>query len=72
MEVHPRQFNAADEKAVKAVVEEAVTKYGRLDVFFANAGVVGPNKIFADIEAEEFMKTMEINVLRFVLPLSPQ
>ena len=64
VDVHARQFDAADEDAMKAVVDEALDKYGRLDIMFANAGVVGTNRIFTDISGEEFMKTMKTNVLR--------
>lgn len=53
---------------MKAVCEEAVEKYGRLDVMFANAAVVGAHKVFGEIEAEEFMRTMRVNVLRCVNP----
>lgn len=65
-EVHVRRFDAADEEEVKAVVKHAVDTYGRLDVFFANAGVVGPHKLFADVEKGEFMKVLDTNVARFV------
>lgn len=51
---------------MKAVVEEALEKYGRLDIMFANAAVVGAHKVFTEIEGEEFMRTMKTNVLRFV------
>ncbi|KAI1439987.1 NAD(P)-binding protein [Annulohypoxylon stygium] len=61
-EVHVRRFDAADEEEVKAVVKHAVDTYGRLDVFFANAGVVGPHKLFADVEKGEFMKVLDTNV----------
>ena len=30
---------------------------------FANAGIVGTNKVFTEIEGEEFMKTLRTNVL---------
>ncbi|KAI4131016.1 MAG: hypothetical protein LQ338_001427 [Usnochroma carphineum] len=71
VDVHARQFDASDEKAVKGVIDEAVHRYGRLDIFFANAGVVGAGmKIFSDISDEEFMKTMRTNVLRSTI-LSP-
>jgi len=63
VEIHARKFDAGDEAAVKAVVDEAVQKYGRLDIMFANAGIVGSNKLFTDVEAEEFMKVMRTNVL---------
>ncbi|KAI9930583.1 hypothetical protein ASPWEDRAFT_467946 [Aspergillus wentii DTO 134E9] len=63
VDVHTRQFDAGDEAAVKAVVGDAVNTYGRLDVFFANAGIVGQPKIFTDIEGEEFMETLKTNTL---------
>ncbi|KAI0388825.1 putative 3-oxoacyl-reductase FabG [Xylariaceae sp. FL0594] len=59
--VHARRFDAADEEAVRAVVDDAVARYGRLDVFFANAGVVGRHAAFTDISKEDFMKVLETN-----------
>ena len=64
VDIHTRKFDAADEEAVKAVIAEAIEKYGRLDVMFANAGIVGNNKPFWEVGAEEFMKTMRTNILR--------
>ncbi|KAL8380927.1 hypothetical protein RB595_005292 [Gaeumannomyces hyphopodioides] len=63
LEVHVRQFDAADEEAVKGVVADALARYGRLDVFFANAGVVGPPALFADVDADGFMDVMRVNAL---------
>lgn len=63
VEVHVREFDAADEGAVKKVVEEAVGQYGRLDVYFANAGIAS-GKIFYEYTAEEFMEMMRVNALR--------
>ncbi|KAJ6105064.1 hypothetical protein N7486_003753 [Penicillium sp. IBT 16267x] len=63
VDVHVRQFDAADEKAVVAVIDEAIARYGRLDIFFANAGIVGQPKIFTDIDGDDFMKTMKTNAL---------
>lgn len=51
---------------MKAVVDEALEKYGRLDILFANAAIVGTNQLFWDIEAEDFIKTLRTNVLRYV------
>jgi NADP-dependent 3-hydroxy acid dehydrogenase YdfG len=45
------------------VVEEAFNKYGRLDVFFANAGMAS-GKMFTDVTPDEFMKMMKTNTLR--------
>ena len=64
VQIHLRQFDAADEAAMKAVVDEAVAEYGRLDIMFANAGIVGSNRSFLDVSSEEFMETMRVNVLR--------
>lgn len=65
VDVHTRQFDASDEKSVKAVVDDAVKAYGRLDIFFANAGIVGQPKIFTDISADEFLFTLKTNVVRY-------
>ena len=72
VDVHTRQFDAADEVAVKSVVDDAIQRYGRLDIFFANAGIVGQPKIFTDISREDFMETLKTNTLglvRFLLRL---
>ncbi|TLD08923.1 uncharacterized protein PgNI_07005 [Pyricularia grisea] len=63
VDVHVRQFDASDEAAVKAVVDDAVARYGRLDVFFANAGIVGPATMFQDVDAEGFMRCLTVNTL---------
>lgn len=65
VDIHTRQFDAGDDTAVKAVVDDAMQRYGRLDVFFANAGTVGPMASFTDVDADEFMDTMRVNSLRF-------
>lgn len=67
VEVHTRRFDAADEPSVKAVVDEALAQYGRLDVFFANAGVVGKSVIFSQFESEEFMSVLKTNTLSVFL-----
>jgi len=71
VDVHTRQFDAADEKAVKAVIDEALSRYGRLDVYFANAGTVGPHALFTDIDADDFMNVMRVNSLRYTPTLTP-
>jgi NAD(P)-dependent dehydrogenase (short-subunit alcohol dehydrogenase family) len=65
VDIHIRKFDAADEKAVKAVVDDAIKDYGRLDIFFANAGVGGQPKLFTDITAEETLATLRTNVVRY-------
>lgn len=68
VEVHTRTFDASDEQAVKDVVDDAVKRYGRLDIFFANAGVIGQPKIFSEISGEDFLKTLKTNVVRYIAP----
>ncbi|KAL9128086.1 MAG: hypothetical protein Q9217_003168 [Psora testacea] len=68
-DIHVRIFDAADENAVKAVVADAVAKYGRLDIYFANAGVVGSNTLFPDIHGDDFMRTLRTNVLSVFLAI---
>lgn len=65
--MHVRQFDAASEPAVEAIVDEAISSYGRLDVFFANAGIVGVPMRFGDVEGDDFLRTLQVNVLGFVL-----
>lgn len=65
VEVHAREFDAADEAEVEKVVKEAVDKYGRLDIFFANAGIA-TGAIFTETTSEDFMEVMRVNTLRFV------
>ncbi|EXJ94040.1 3-oxoacyl-[acyl-carrier protein] reductase [Capronia coronata CBS 617.96] len=61
--VHCVKLDVGDEEQVKAVVDEAIAKYGRLDIMFANAGVVGVPNTFEHITAEKFMATMRVNTL---------
>jgi NAD(P)-dependent dehydrogenase (short-subunit alcohol dehydrogenase family) len=66
VDIHTRQFDAGDEEAVKSVVQDAVDMYGRLDVFFANAGISSA-KVFWEEDSEGFMKMMKTNALSVFL-----
>jgi len=66
--IHTHTFDATDEAAVKAVCEDAITRYGRLDVMFANAGVA-TGKHFAEVGADEFMKNVRVNLLSVFLAI---
>ncbi|KAK3683439.1 hypothetical protein B0T22DRAFT_247281 [Podospora appendiculata] len=63
VEVHTREMDAADEKAVKEVVDDALSRYGRLDVFFANAGRGGPMASFVDVDVDDFQEVMRVNLI---------
>ncbi|KAG6845907.1 hypothetical protein H0H87_000713 [Tephrocybe sp. NHM501043] len=56
------QADAADEAAISGVCDQALREEGRLDVFYANAGVASRNSL-ADTTAETFMNSMRINAL---------
>lgn len=49
--------NSAD---LKAMVETAISAYGRIDILFNNAGVAGP--AFAETTEEEWRQTIDINL----------
>ncbi|KAF2164852.1 hypothetical protein M409DRAFT_24758 [Zasmidium cellare ATCC 36951] len=67
VDIHPRQVDAGEEKGVEGVVNEALEKYGRLDIFFANAGISVNPKSVLDSSAEDFMDVMKINALSVFL-----
>jgi len=67
--VHVRQFDASDEEAVKNVVDEALGKYGRLDVFYANAGILGAAATVCDIGYSQFERVLKVNVLSVFLAI---
>lgn len=63
VEVHTRKVDAGEEADVEKVVNDALETYGRLDVFFANAGISITQARILDSTAEDFMKTMKTNAL---------
>ncbi len=57
------QCDAGDEAAVKALVERAVADHGRLDIFFANAGVSGGWDGIFDQSAADWAEILRINLI---------
>ncbi|KAI0358749.1 NAD-P-binding protein [Trametes cingulata] len=56
------QADAADENAVADICKQALRDEGRLDVFFANAGVSTVQHL-SELSPEQFMKIMRVNTL---------
>ncbi len=50
------------EDEVDAAVEQAVTRFGGLDVLVLNAGVFPPSAAIADVDPEVWRRTMAVNV----------
>lgn len=54
--------DVTDRKAVRRAIQAAVETFGRLDVYFNNAGMNSPMK-FLDITEENFELVMKVNAL---------
>lgn len=63
VKVHAVKVDVGDEAQVKGVVDDAMARYGRVDVMFANAGIVGVPNTFEHITPEAYMNTMRVNAL---------
>jgi len=56
------QTDVSDEKQVTRLVENTVSKYGKIDILVNNVGVAGPTKKLWEINIEEWKRTLEINL----------
>lgn len=69
------QADVSDEGDVKNYVETAVRQYGKIDVFFNNAGIEGKVAPITEQKVEDFDQVMSVNVrgvflgLKHVLPV---
>jgi len=55
--------DVGDPEQVDAVVQLAVTRFGRLDVLISNAGVLSPNGRIHNLQTEDWERAFRINVL---------
>ncbi|MDA0642472.1 SDR family NAD(P)-dependent oxidoreductase [Nonomuraea ferruginea] len=66
--------DVGDERAVAALVESAISAYGRIDALFNNAGIIDDMALPADISPELWDRVLRVNltgtflVTRAVLP----
>ena len=67
VKVYARKIDAGEEADVEKLVNEVLEKYGRLDIFFANAGITTGVERILDASADNFMKAMRTNALRCAL-----
>lgn len=63
------QADVTDEEDVKNYVKQTVEAYGRIDVFFNNAGINGPFTPIKDLEKDKFEMILNINVTGVFLGL---
>ncbi|QIF05491.1 glucose 1-dehydrogenase [Roseimicrobium sp. ORNL1] len=54
--------NVADESEVAAMIEQTVSKFGRLDAAFNNAGIQSPALETADVNNDEFDRVHAVNL----------
>jgi len=57
-----RHVNVSSEADVKGAVKEAVDRWGRLDVMFNNAGIVGAVGPIEAVKVEDFDRTLRVNL----------
>ncbi|MCG3776819.1 MAG: 3-oxoacyl-[acyl-carrier-protein] reductase [Nitrospira sp.] len=55
------QTDVADERQVERLIEETVTRYGRLDILVNNAGVVAGGRL-AETSTKSFDEVMNVNL----------
>ena len=57
------QADAGSDADVKRLIDDAVARHGRLDVFFANAGISGGLASIAQQTAEDWAEILRINLI---------
>ena len=61
--VSARKFDAGKEADVVALVEQAMSEMGGIDVFYANAGISGGSGLISDTSVEHFTETLRVNLI---------
>ena len=67
--LHLHPADVTDEEAVRGYVDDAVKAFGRIDVFFNNAGVEGRVAPIADYPLADFQHVLGVNVTGVFLGL---
>jgi NAD(P)-dependent dehydrogenase (short-subunit alcohol dehydrogenase family) len=61
--------DAGDETTVRGLVEQVVRQHGRLDIFFANAGVSGGMATLAEQSEQDWAEILRINLIGCALAI---
>jgi 3-oxoacyl-[acyl-carrier protein] reductase len=62
-EVETLRADVSDPADVEAVAARAVERFGRLDVFISNAGVLSPNGRIHNLSTDDWERAFRVNVL---------
>ncbi|KAI4301563.1 hypothetical protein L6164_034830 [Bauhinia variegata] len=57
-----RHCDVRDEKQVEETVSFTLEKYGRLDIMFSNAGIMGSGSVILDLDLNSFDNILAVNV----------
>ncbi|KAL7309258.1 hypothetical protein PS15m_011365 [Mucor circinelloides] len=60
VECIPKRMDASSDDDIQDVIADAMAKFGRLDVYFANAGIAGPHPMKTETK-DEFLNMMRVN-----------
>ncbi|KAF1807592.1 hypothetical protein FB192DRAFT_1442975 [Mucor lusitanicus] len=60
VECIPKRMDASSDHDIQAVIGDAMARFGRLDVYFANAGIAGPHPMKTETQ-DEFLNMMRVN-----------
>jgi NAD(P)-dependent dehydrogenase (short-subunit alcohol dehydrogenase family) len=58
--------DVSDQAAVSALVDEAVARFGRLDVMINNAGILSPNARLHNLVPEDWDRALRVNLMGVV------
>jgi NAD(P)-dependent dehydrogenase (short-subunit alcohol dehydrogenase family) len=61
--IHTQVMDAGSETDVKAAVDRAVSEFGHLDAFFANAGITGGVRSLAESSPEIWAEVLRVNLI---------
>ncbi|MAU12735.1 MAG: 3-oxoacyl-[acyl-carrier-protein] reductase [Anaerolineaceae bacterium] len=61
-EAIPVVADISDEQQMQAAIQQIIDTWGRLDIVFANAGINGVWAPIEDLSADEWQKTLDINL----------